>query len=200
MPRLDFAKAEFKASYGLAAQLPAATLPELVFAGRSNVGKSSLINKLCNRNKLARVSATPGKTATINYYGAGDVYLVDLPGYGYAKTSASERKRWDGLINGFFAGSRDIRLLLLLLDCRHPPSRDDVAMLDYLRHYSIPFVAVLTKSDKLKRTQHAQVADEFEKRLEEYACRAVLLTSAEKREGLPELARCMQAALEEGVR
>ena len=92
---MNYNQADFKASYGLFSQLPDSDRPELVFSGRSNVGKSSLINKLCNRKKLARVSSTPGKTATINFYEVGDVYFVDLPGYGYARTSASERKRWD---------------------------------------------------------------------------------------------------------
>ena len=129
---MNFNKAEFLASYGLASQLPDSDRPEFVFSGRSNVGKSSLINKLCNRKNLARVSATPGKTATINYYQVDDVYFVDLPGYGYAKVSAAERRRWDQLINRYFEARRSQALLLQLLDSRHAPSADDLQMMEYL--------------------------------------------------------------------
>ncbi|NLW77814.1 MAG: YihA family ribosome biogenesis GTP-binding protein [Ruminococcaceae bacterium] len=190
----DFNKAAFGAAYGLARQLPASSLPEFVFAGRSNVGKSSLINKLCNRKRLARVSGTPGKTATINFYGAGEAYLVDLPGYGYAKTSGAERRRWDELINGYFAGARDIRLMMQLLDCRHPPSKDDMQMLEYLAHYQIPFVGVLTKADKFKPSQYARIIEEFTGILAPFDCRQVVLTSAEKGLGIAELQAAMQQA------
>lgn len=193
---LNFTKAEFTTSFGVTSQLPKSERPEFVFSGRSNVGKSSLINKLCNRKKLARVSSTPGKTATINFYSAGEAYLVDLPGYGYAKTSDSERRRWDQLINNYFANQRDIRLLVQLLDCRHAPSKDDINMLTYLKHYKIPYVAALTKADKLKPSQYQRVADEFTQLLEEYDCCGVILTSAEKGTGIQELADIMQHAAE----
>ncbi|MEG0896019.1 MAG: ribosome biogenesis GTP-binding protein YihA/YsxC, partial [Ruthenibacterium sp.] len=98
---MNYAKAEFKASYGLSSQLPESDRPEVIFSGRSNVGKSSLINKLCNRKSLARVSSTPGKTATINFYEIDTIYFVDLPGYGYAKVAQGERQRWDELINSY---------------------------------------------------------------------------------------------------
>ena len=98
---MNYQKADFQASYGLSSQLPDSDRPEFVFSGRSNVGKSSLINKLCNRKNLARVSATPGKTATINFYTVDSAYFVDLPGYGYAKVSAADRQRWDQLINSY---------------------------------------------------------------------------------------------------
>lgn len=192
MGSLDFSKAEFIISYGMASQLPQAERPEFVFSGRSNVGKSSLINKLCNRKSLARVSSTPGKTATINFYSAGECYLVDLPGYGYAKTSGSERQRWDKLINGYFAQNRDIKMLVQLLDCRHAPSKDDVGMLEYLQYNKIPFVAVLTKADKFKPSQHKRVLKEFEDMLEDYGCEAVILTSAEKGLGIEDLQKLME--------
>ena len=118
---MDTTKAEFKASYGLSSQLPERDRAEIVFSGRSNVGKSSLINKLCNRKSLARVSSTPGKTATINFYTVGGVYLVDLPGYGYAKVAQGERQRWDKLINSYFERGRRCALLVQLLDSRHAP-------------------------------------------------------------------------------
>ncbi|MGD9560335.1 MAG: ribosome biogenesis GTP-binding protein YihA/YsxC [Oscillospiraceae bacterium] len=196
MPNLDFTKAEFTSAYGLAKQLPASSLPEVVFAGRSNVGKSSLINKLCNRKRLARVSGTPGKTATINFYAAGEAFLVDLPGYGYAKTSNAERRRWDGLINGYFADGRDVRLLVQLLDCRHAPSKDDVNMLEYLQHYRVPFIAVLTKADKMKPSQHARIVEEFSALLQPYGCAGIYLTSAEKGQGIAAVQEALTAACE----
>lgn len=186
-PKLDFLKAEFQAAYGISRQLPASERPEIVFSGRSNVGKSSLINKLCNRKKLARISATPGKTATINFYAAGDAYLVDLPGYGYAKTSHSERRRWDELINGYFAGERRVLCLVQLLDCRHDPSKDDMAMLEYLDHWNIPFVAALTKADKEKPSKHEGILSEFAAILQDFSPREVFLTSAEKGTGMDPL-------------
>ena len=118
-----FNKADFIASYGISSQLPESDRPELSFSGRSNVGKSSLINKLCSRKNLARVSSTPGKTATINFYSVDDCYFVDLPGYGYAKVSNADRERWDDLINSYFEAPRHHTLLVQLLDCRHAPQR-----------------------------------------------------------------------------
>ena len=150
---MNYNNSEFLASYGLSRQLPDSDRPEIVFSGRSNVGKSSLINKLCNRKKLARVSATPGKTATINFYHVDTAYFVDLPGYGYAKVSNAERERWDDLINSYFEADRAVCLLVQLLDSRHAPSADDVQMLEYLHYHRIPFVAALTKGDKLKKSE-----------------------------------------------
>ena len=176
---MNYNNSEFLASYGLSRQLPVSDRPEIVFSGRSNVGKSSLINKLCNRKKLARVSATPGKTATINFYRVDTAYLVDLPGYGYAKVSNVERERWDDLINSYFEADRSVCLLVQLLDSRHAPSADDLQMLEYLHYHRIPFVAALTKGDKLKKSEMAARKEEFEKICAPYGCRAVVLTSAE---------------------
>ncbi len=191
---MRYSQAAFKASYGLSSQLPDHDRPEIVFSGRSNVGKSSLINKLCNRKSLARVSATPGKTATINYYDLGDAYLVDLPGYGYAKVSASERARWDDLINSYFAVSERCTLLIQLLDSRHAPSADDRMMLEYLRHHGIPFVAALTKADKLKKAEAERATGEFAALCAEYGCKGVVLTSAQDGRGVEELRRVIEAA------
>ena len=124
--------AVFEAAAGISAQLPACTLPEIAFSGRSNVGKSSLINRILNRKGLARTSATPGKTATINFYRLDTMRLVDLPGYGYAKVSDSERRRWSELIEGYFDDDRDLRLVIQLWDMRHDPSKDDYQMLEYM--------------------------------------------------------------------
>ena len=192
---MNYNQAAFKASYGLFSQLPDSDRPELVFSGRSNVGKSSLINKLCNRKKLARVSSTPGKTATINFYEVGDVYFVDLPGYGYARTSASERKRWDELINGYFESDRQRTVVVQLLDCRHAPSADDMQMMEYLRYHQMPFVAALTKADKLKKSQLAATCDEFETICGPYGCQGVVLTSAENGYGIEELKTVLESFL-----
>lgn len=194
---MNYNLSEFQASYGLSSQLPESDRPEFVFSGRSNVGKSSLINKLCNRKNLARVSATPGKTATINFYRVDTVYFVDLPGYGYAKVSNAERQRWDDLINSYFEADRNLTVLVQLLDSRHAPSADDRQMLEYLRYHGIPFVAALTKGDKLKKSQQAAALAEFEQLLAEYGCRKVFLTSAENGTGVAELrdyfASCLTA-------
>ena len=192
---MNYNQADFKASYGLFSQLPDSDRPELVFSGRSNVGKSSLINKLCNRKKLARVSSTPGKTATINFYEVGDVYFVDLPGYGYARTSASERKRWDELINGYVESDRQRTVVVQLLDCRHAPSADDMQMMEYLRYHQMPFVAALTKADKLKKSQLAATCDEFETICGPYGCQGVVLTSAENGYGIEELKTVLESFL-----
>ncbi|MBQ6797039.1 MAG: YihA family ribosome biogenesis GTP-binding protein [Clostridia bacterium] len=146
-------KASFEAAAGTAKQLPRCTVPEVVFAGRSNVGKSSLINKVLNRKSLARVSSQPGKTATINFYDCDGAKLVDLPGYGYAKVSQSEKNRWSQLIDGYFAQNRDIRLVVMLVDSRHKPSKDDLTMLDFLEESGLPTLIALTKVDKLNKTE-----------------------------------------------
>ncbi len=194
---MNFQLSEFQASYGLSSQLPASDRPEFVFSGRSNVGKSSLINRLCQRKNLARVSATPGKTATINFYRVDTVYFVDLPGYGYAKVSNAERRRWDELINSYFEAERRTTLLVQLLDSRHAPSADDVQMLEYLQYHQISFVAALTKADKLKKTQQQAAMAEFAALLEPYGCQKVFLTSAEKGLGIEELQACLAACLEQ---
>ena len=147
--------AVFVAAYGTAEQLPESTIAEVCFCGRSNVGKSSLINKLLGRKAIARVSSTPGKTATVNFFRAGDINIVDLPGYGYAKISERERMRWDSLMNAYFSGGRNIRLCLQLVDVRRTLSGDDERMVRFLRERKVPFAVVLTKCDKLNKTELA---------------------------------------------
>ena len=144
--------ADFSAAYGTASQLPKGQTPEIAFAGKSNVGKSTLINKLFQRKNLARVSAVPGKTATINFYQCDGITFADLPGYGYAKRSKAELKRWQDLINGYLQGERDLRAVLLLLDMRHPPTKNDLQMVDFLIDMEMPFAIVLTKADKLNKS------------------------------------------------
>ena len=147
---MNYNNSEFLASYGLSRQLPDSDRPEIVFSGRSNVGKSSLINKLCNRKKLARVSATPGKTATINFYRVDTAYFVDLPGYGYAKVSKTERDRWGKLMENYFQSAGLIHLGVQIVDARHKPTADDVTMHDYFVQTGCPVVIVANKLDKLK--------------------------------------------------
>lgn len=156
---MRFDQALFESAAGKAGQLPPSDLPEIVFSGRSNVGKSSLINKLVNRKALARVSATPGKTGTINFYRLPEARLVDLPGYGYAKVSQTEKLRWAELVEGYFAQERNIALVIQIIDMRHKPTADDMNMIDFLSANGFPFLIAATKSDKLNQTQRkAQIA------------------------------------------
>lgn len=162
---MNFQQVRFETSFGRLDQLPPSQMPELVFAGRSNVGKSSLINKLFSQKSLARVSATPGKTATINFFRGGQMRFVDLPGYGYAKVPRQEKLRWASLIEGYFAQDRDIRLVFSLVDMRHPPTNDDLMMIEFLIESELPFVVVLTKADKLSAAQQRKRLEELEQEL-----------------------------------
>ena len=153
---MNYHNVAFETSFGLFSQLPKSDMIEIAFAGRSNVGKSSMINKVFNRKQLARVSATPGKTATINFFKLENVRFVDLPGYGYAKVSKGEIHRWAELIEGYFADDRRLELVFQLIDMRHPPTKDDLQMIDFLIEQELPFVIVLTKKDKLSKKQQEE--------------------------------------------
>lgn len=153
---MNYNNAQFFTSYGSFKQIPPSERTEIAFSGRSNVGKSSLINKIFNRKSLARVSAVPGKTATINFYSLENLYFVDLPGYGYAKVSKSEKERWGSLIEGYLNDDRDLALVFQLIDFRHPPTADDIMMVNFLIDSGIPFVVILTKADKLSKKQHEE--------------------------------------------
>lgn len=150
---MNYNNVTYEVSFGTAKQLPVSDLPEIVFSGRSNVGKSSLINKLFNRKNLARVSSVPGKTTTINFFRCENVRFADLPGYGYAKRSGEEIRRWSNLMEGYFQSERSIKLVVQLVDMRHPPTADDRTMIEFLKSADVPFVVALTKSDKLKKTE-----------------------------------------------
>ncbi len=167
---MNFNKAEFDMAFGISAQLPKSDKPEIVFSGRSNVGKSSLLNKLFNRKQLARVSAVPGKTITINFYNVDNQRFVDLPGYGYAKISKAEKSRFAELMEGYFQGERNISLVVQLIDMRHKPTEDDYGMLAFLQQTETPFIVVLTKADKLKKTQFQQRLKDIEAELADYPC------------------------------
>ncbi len=183
---MDTNKVDFLMSCGISSQLPESSLPEVVFSGRSNVGKSSLINKLTNRKSLARVSATPGKTATINFFSLKEFMLVDLPGYGYAKVSDSEKERWGELVEGYFAQNRNFALIVQICDIRHKPSADDVQMIEYLSATGFPFIVVLTKKDKLNKTELKKQTDFYEDFLLQYGVRCYPF-SALKGDGTEEI-------------
>ncbi|WP_379130797.1 ribosome biogenesis GTP-binding protein YihA/YsxC [Paenibacillus sp. sgz500958] len=135
-------------------QYPDDALPEIALAGRSNVGKSSLINRMIDRKNLARTSSTPGKTQHMNYYRINQLlYLVDFPGYGYAKVSKSQRAVWGKMVEKYLAERETLKLVLLIVDLRHPPSSDDKMMFDWLKHYDLPLCVVATKADKIPKTR-----------------------------------------------
>lgn len=188
---------KFEASYGTAAQLRTSDKPEIVFAGKSNVGKSSLINKFFNRKNLARVSGVPGKTTTINFFLVDDVRIADLPGYGYAKRADKEKRRWGELMEAYFATERDIRLVVQLLDMRHEPTEDDRTMLGFLSDAGFPFICVLTKCDKLNKTEREKRRKAFSEN--EYLADAIRIieASAQNGEGMAELKEIIEASLSE---
>lgn len=139
---------------GITSVLPDNSLPEIAFAGKSNVGKSSLINALMNRKSYARISATPGKTQTINFYNINEeLYLVDLPGYGYAKVSEKEKKEWGRLVERYLHGSKKLKAVFLLIDIRHEPSANDRVMYEWIVSKGYQPVIIATKLDKIKRSQ-----------------------------------------------
>lgn len=207
MNELNFHISNYKSSYGTAEQLPECTLPEVAFAGRSNVGKSSLLNKLMFSKKLAKVSSKPGKTATINFYEVGrdveqdasvpetdteaveigPVHLVDLPGYGYAQVSKAEKERWSRLIEGYFDDDRDFALVVSLIDIRHDPSALDQGMVAFLQEAGLPFAIALTKADKLSKQKANQQRKKIRKALALSDDVPMIITSAETDAGIDEL-------------
>ena len=198
---MNYNLAAFDRSFGLESQLPPPEGPEIVFSGRSNVGKSSAINRLFRRKALARTSATPGKTTTVNFFtcpltpAPGKAVFVDLPGYGYAKRSASERERWGRLIDGYFGGGRDIRMVVQLIDARHPASEDDRMMLDYLAARGLPFLVLLTKVDKLNKTERAARLEGFAREIPGWSGWTVIPFSAVTGEGVEPLRALLDGLL-----
>ncbi|MDO4473089.1 MAG: ribosome biogenesis GTP-binding protein YihA/YsxC [Eubacteriales bacterium] len=145
---------ELETVCGIASTLPENTLPEIAFAGKSNVGKSSLINALMNRKSFARTSATPGKTQTINFYNINrELYLVDLPGYGYAKVSEQEKQKWGKMIERYLNSSKQLKAVFLLIDIRHAPSANDKMMYEWIIEQGYHPIIIATKLDKIKRSQ-----------------------------------------------
>ena len=194
---MNFNEVRFEFAAGTVKQLPASDMPELVFSGHSNVGKSSLINKLVQRKALARVSAQPGKTATINFYRLPEFRLVDLPGYGYAKVSKAEKERWASLVEGYLSAQRDIRLIVQIIDIRHKPTKDDYDMLSFLYNSNAPFVIVLTKKDKLKKTAYEKRIDEVLDELQEYEGIQLIPFSAMDGSGVEEIKEVIEEYLTE---
>ena len=194
---MKWESAVYESSAALLDQLPSPEVPEVAFSGRSNVGKSSLINRLLNRKGLARTSATPGKTATINFYRLDNARLVDLPGYGYAKVSREAKRRWGGLLEGYLQADRDLRLVLQLVDMRHPPTADDRMMIDFLTEAEIPFVLVLTKSDKLNKSQKRDRLAALEEELADYSGLTIVPFSAENGENAEDLREIVRSVCEE---
>ena len=192
---INYNTIEFETSFGTVSQLGNSDMPEIVFSGKSNVGKSSLLNKLFNRKNFARVSATPGKTITINFFKTEGVRFVDLPGYGFAKRSQGEKRRWAQLMEYYFASERNIKLVVQLLDMRHPPTADDIDMLNYLITSEMPFIVVLTKSDKLKKTERIQREEEIKTELKNLGDTVIIPFSAENGEGLDSLKAEIEKAL-----
>ena len=186
---------EFTKSYGTAEQLKYSSVPEIVFSGRSNVGKSSLINKLFNRKSLARVSSQPGKTITVNFFKGDGVNFVDLPGYGYAKRSYSEKERWADLMESYFNSGRNIDLVIQLVDSRHKPSKDDYVMLDFLKEGGFNTVIILTKIDKLNKTERNRRLTELEEELKDYPEMKRIVFSSFNGEGVENLRKFIEMSV-----
>lgn len=166
---MNYNNAQFEKAFATLSQLENSDLPEFCFSGRSNVGKSSLINKVLGRKSIARVSSKPGKTITINFYKVENIRLVDLPGYGYAKVSFSEKERWAELMEGYFGSNRNIKMVFQLIDMRHPATDFDLSMLEFLSANEIPYTVILTKADKLNKTETESRMKLIYEELGEYA-------------------------------
>jgi len=189
--------AEFKGVFVDIKQLPEGGNHEIAFVGRSNVGKSSLINKMVNRKKLAKSSSTPGKTRTINYYLINDEwYMVDLPGYGYAKVSKVEKAKWGKMIETYLSQRNELKGVVQLIDIRHPPSKDDIIMKEWLSHYELPLLVVATKSDKVSRGSRQKNLAVIRKELSMPAGQMPICFSAETGEGVEEMKEALGEILE----
>lgn len=193
---MNFNTVKLTCTAGTAAQLPAPGRIEIAFVGRSNVGKSSLLNKLFNRKNLVKVSSKPGKTTTINFFAVENVDFVDLPGYGFAKVSGAEQERWNTLMGGYFEGEeRNLRLVVALVDIRHDASKLDYQMIDYLAELELPYAIAFTKADKLSRSKALQQAKTLRKQLnleDEVPC---IMCSATEGTGIGELKALIEKAI-----
>ncbi len=192
---MRFDKVKYEASYGTAKQLPKSDHIEIAFAGRSNVGKSSMLNKILNRKNLARVSSVPGKTVTVNFFDCDGIKLVDLPGYGYAKVNYNEKKRWADLMEGYFTSERNIRLVVQLTDMRHPVTKDDLDMMRFMQSAGYDFIVVMTKSDKLNKTERNKRLEDIHTELAEFGDVKIIPFSASNGEGAEEIRKAIEDAV-----
>lgn len=190
---ISYAQARFEAAFGLVSQLPASSTPEVSFCGRSNVGKSSLLNCLLGRKNLARVSSQPGKTANINFFLVDGIRFVDLPGYGFAKVSKTERQRWADLIGGYFEQDRSFNLVICLVDLRIPAQDLDIQMINFVKEQHIPYIVAFTKADKLTRNKQQAQKALLQKALDVDA-EHVIVTSSSDKTGIAELKRRIEGA------
>jgi len=185
---LKIISAEFIKSAVWPPQYPLATMPEIAFVGRSNVGKSSLMNTLVGRRKLAKTSNTPGRTQLINFFSVnGSISFVDLPGYGFAKVSQSIKKDWGDMIEAYLRERQNLAMVIFILDIRRDPSEDDLSLRDWLEHYRIPYIPILTKADKLSNNQAIVRKKLIEKSLGTNAQKKTILFSAKTQKGKGEL-------------
>ena len=193
---MNYNKVFYEASYGTSKQLPKSDLPEITFSGRSNVGKSSLMNKIFNRKSLVRVSSVPGKTITVNFFRVEDVRFVDLPGYGYAKLPDKEKIRFADLMENYFNSLRDIRLVVQLVDMRHKPSNDDIGMISFLKENGFNFVIAMTKADKLNKTEFAKQTESISNLLTEMGVDVPLIPfSAMNGMGVDEIKKVIEGVI-----
>lgn len=194
---MNVTKAEMVITAGKASQFPVHEMPEIAFAGKSNVGKSSLLNTLLNRRALARTSSQPGKTQTINFYSVQDTYMfVDLPGYGYAKVSKAERERWGKLIEGYLQERENLKKIILLIDIRHEVGANDKMMYDWISHYHDEVIVVATKMDKIKRSQVQKHLSVIRKGLGLTPQDKLIAFSSETKQGKEELWKIIEEKVE----
>ncbi|QUP86337.1 YihA family ribosome biogenesis GTP-binding protein [Exiguobacterium sp. PFWT01] len=192
-------KAEFVTSAVAPDHYPVHELPEVALAGRSNVGKSSFINKICQRKALARTSSKPGKTQTLNFFNINDeIMFVDVPGYGYAKVSKTEREKWGVMMEQYLTSQEALRGVVLLVDIRHEPTGDDVTMYNFLKHYEIPVIVVATKLDKIKKSQRQKHEAAVKRKLQFDPSDRFVAFSAETAEGKDEAWKAIYALITEG--
>ena len=195
---MKITKSDIEAVAVRPAQYPPENLKEIAFAGRSNVGKSSLLNLLTGRKKLAKVSGSPGKTRTINFYVINDAFrIVDLPGYGYAKVSKSMSQEWGGMIEQYLQTRQNLLKVVQLVDIRHEPSKQDVEMYEYLRYYGLDGIVVATKADKVSRNQIQKQISQIRKTLKLGEDDLVIPVSALKKTGYEELLDVIEGLLGE---
>ena len=192
---LNYNLAKFTYAAGTSAQLPRPGRPEIAFVGRSNVGKSSIMNKLFNRKGLVKVSQRPGKTTTINFFAVDKVDFVDLPGYGFARVAPAEQERWSELMGGYFEGERNLRLVVALVDIRHDVQAIDEEMVDYLLKLQLPFCVCFTKADKLSKGRGLQQAAALKRAFTLPDNVPTVITSATAGTGMPELKRVIEQSL-----